>query len=92
MGGTRAVLLLAAILIPSLAGAQETSKVVVETDVSLMGVLRGLLGVATLLALGWLFSEKRKAIPWSLVFKGLILQMVLALLILKVPFASQVFD
>jgi CNT family concentrative nucleoside transporter len=63
----------------------------VETDVSLIGIFRGLLGVATLLGIGWLLSEKKNSISWSLVFKGLVLQLVLAILVLKVPFFSSAF-
>lgn len=60
-------------------------------DATLVGVLRGLLGIAFLLGIGWLISEKRKAISWSLIAKGLALQLILALLILKVPFVSEIF-
>lgn len=53
---------------------------------------RGLLGMASLLLLAFLFSENRRAINWSLVGKGLLMQIVLALLVLKVPFAEQFFE
>ncbi len=57
----------------------------IETSPSLVGVLRGLLGIGSLLCIGWLISENRKSISWSLIFKGLFLQIILAILILKVP-------
>lgn len=65
---------------------------VIETDVTLIGVMRGLLGVASLVGIGWLLSEKRKSIAWGLVIKGLLLQVILAILILKVPFVSEIFN
>lgn len=56
-----------------------------------MDILRGLLGVVFLVGVCWLLSDKRKKIPWPLVIKALILQVVLALFILKVPGTSDVF-
>jgi CNT family concentrative nucleoside transporter len=53
---------------------------------------RGLIGIAGLVGLGWLFSSDRKNIPWPLVGKAIVLQIVLALLILKVPFVASIFD
>lgn len=53
---------------------------------------RGLLGLISLLLIAFLFSENRKAINWSLVGKGLVLQIVLALLVLKVPYAEKFFE
>jgi len=76
----------------SLSAQTANPPVAVETDISFIGVLRGLLGIATLLVIGWLLSEKKKSISWSLVFKGLILQLFLAILILKVPFFSNAFN
>ncbi len=49
-------------------------------------ILRGLLGIVILIGITYLFSTDRKNIDWALVGKGLVLQLVLALLMLKVPF------
>ena len=46
-------------------------------------LLRGLLGIAALLAAGVLFSVNRRAIDWGLVAKGLGLQLVVGLLVLE---------
>ena len=43
------------------------------------------LGIAVILALAWAFSENRRAFPVRTVLAGLALQVVLALLLLKVP-------
>ena len=59
---------------------------------SLSSILRGLLGLFSLFLIGFLFSKNRKAIDWKLVGKGTLLQIILALLILKVPFVSGIFD
>lgn len=58
---------------------------------SMMGVVRGILGISFLVGIGWLLSEKRSAVSWSLVFKGLLLQLILAILILKVPVFNDLF-
>jgi CNT family concentrative nucleoside transporter len=46
---------------------------------------QGLLGVALLLGLAWALSEDRRNPPWRLVAAGLALQVVLALILLKLP-------
>lgn len=62
-----------------------------ETNI-FMSILRGLLGMTALILIGYLFSSDRKSINWPLVIKGVLLQLVLALLILKVPGVETVFD
>ncbi len=46
-------------------------------------LLRGLLGMTFLLSMAWLFSARRKSIDWTLVAKGVGLQVLFALLVLK---------
>jgi CNT family concentrative nucleoside transporter len=50
--------------------------------------MRGLLGVAALLAIAWALSEDRSRIPWRTVIAGLALQWALALLLLFFPPAN----
>lgn len=64
----------------------------IESHISFMSVLRGLLGIATLLAIAWLFSKDRKAISWKVVGIGLALQLILAGGILYVPFVQAIFE
>jgi len=54
-------------------------------------VIQGLAGVAGLLLLAWIFSEERKAIPRRAIVAGLGLQFVLALLLVKLPYAKEAF-
>lgn len=54
-------------------------------------LLRGVIGIAALLMIAYALSVERKAIKWSLVGSGLIMQLVLALLLLKVPFIRDLF-
>jgi len=48
-------------------------------------------GIAGLLALAWLAGENRRAIPWRAIAAGLVLQLVLAVLCLKVEFIKKAF-
>jgi len=53
--------------------------------------LHPVLGLLGLLALAWLASEKRRAVPWRAVGAGLALQLLLALVLLKLPFVRGAF-
>ena len=47
--------------------------------------LQSALGVVAILALSWLISENRRAVPWRPVLVGLAITVALAVLMLKVP-------
>ncbi|MCD8481932.1 MAG: hypothetical protein LR015_04180 [Verrucomicrobia bacterium] len=51
-------------------------------------ILRALLGLAFLIGLCWIFSTSRRSVDWRLVGGGLVLQVALAFLILKVDFIA----
>ena len=55
-------------------------------------LLRGLLGIISVLGVAFLFSTDRKHIDWKLVGSGLLLQLVIALAILYVPFIGAFFE
>lgn len=57
-----------------------------------MEKLHGLLGVALILGIAYLFSNDRKAINYRLVASGIGLQVVLALLILRVEPVKKIFQ
>ncbi len=79
------------ILIPAVAFPQAVNEPIKSTGLSFEGVARGILGIITLIVIGWAISDKRKSIPWPLIFKGLLLQLILAVLVLKVPACAEVF-
>ena len=54
-----------------------------------MWILRGLLGIAALVALAWALSENRRRVRWKVVGWGLGLQFAFALLLVKVPVFRQ---
>src|SRR5688572_1532822 len=51
-----------------------------------VNIAHALAGVAALVALSWLASEDRGAVPWRVVAAGIALQVLLAALLLLVPF------
>ena len=55
-------------------------------------IFRGILGIISLLLIAFLFSRNRKGIDWKLVAKGLGIQLIFAVLILKVPFVYSAFS
>ena len=59
---------------------------------SLESLFRGVLGIFSLLIIAFLFSRARKGIDWKLVVKGLGIQLLFAILILKVPFVYSIFS
>lgn len=66
-------------------------QLIVKRSLSFVSILKGILGMAFLLALTFLFSGNKKKVDWSLVLKGTALQVIIAILVLKVPFVETGF-
>ena len=65
----------------------------IENEQSLTNkIFRGILGLLSLIFLAFIFSKNKRNINWSLVTKGLLIQLFLALMILKVPIVQNVFE
>ena len=56
-----------------------------------MGRFTGVIGIIVILGLAYLWSNNRKAINYRTVITGLILQVILAIFILKVPIGQDIF-
>ncbi|MCK5446995.1 MAG: NupC/NupG family nucleoside CNT transporter [Gemmatimonadetes bacterium] len=89
--------ILALVLTPTAAWAlQEGGSTLVQTaaidEPFLFRLGRGLLALTVILFVLWRFSPKRKSIDWSLVAKGLGLQIIFALLILKTTWGRGFFS
>ncbi len=61
-------------------------------EISLLAIARGILGLSILVFLSFLMSSKRRSINWPLIIKGLVIQFIFAIAILKVPFVRSAFD
>ncbi len=57
-----------------------------------MDLIRGLIGITGLILLSWLFSSSRKSVNWRLVFTGIILQFLFALLVFRVSLFQSAFQ
>lgn len=64
----------------------------IESESKFWNIIRGIIGILTLLLIAFIFSRDRKNIDWILVGKGLLLQFVFAIGILKVPFVASIFE
>ena len=73
--------------------SRNTPIVNVKNEQSLTNkIFRGILGLLSLIFLAFIFSKNKRNINWSLVTKGLLIQLFLALMILKVPIIQNVFE
>ncbi len=72
---------------------QNIEPIIIATSgISINSISRGILGIIALLIIAFLFSRNKKGIDWLLVAKGLGVQILFAILILKVPFISTGFE
>ncbi len=87
-------------LVGQVAPAQDTAPaavttqavpVPVATPTPLLTRFTGLIGIALIIATGYLLSSNRRAIQWKVVAWGLSLQVVFAIFVLRVPFGQEVF-
>lgn len=60
-------------------------------EVDRLEKLTGLLGIATIFGVAYLMSNNRKAINYRLVISGFVLQLLLAIFVLKIEFGQQMF-
>ncbi len=59
---------------------------------SLTTILRGLLGMLSLIAIAFIFSSNRRAIDWKVIGTGLVIQLLLAVGVLYVPWIQYFFE
>ena len=52
-------------------------------DISFLSIFRGLIGIAVIISIAFLFSEKKSKISWKVIGIGLLFQLILAFLILN---------
>jgi len=59
---------------------------------SIESLLRGALGMLVLLFIAYLFSNNRKQIAWKTVGLGLLIQVIIAIGVLKISFVKSIFE
>ena len=71
--------------------AQEQS-IVPSTGFTFEGFLRGILGISFLIFTTYLLSNNKKAINWKTAVTGLLLQLILAVGVLKISWVKMIFE
>jgi concentrative nucleoside transporter, CNT family len=66
-------------------------KTLLQTYIFIMARFTGVIGILIILGMAFLWSNNRKAINYRLVITGLLLQVGLAIFILKVPIGQDIF-
>lgn len=74
------------------ASSTTTFQIVKCEGLTAESLLRGVIGMVSLLLIAFIFSNNRRAINWRTVGIGLLLQIGIAIGILKVSFVQQIFD
>lgn len=54
-------------------------------------VVQSIFGILVLTGLAWVFSEDRRRVPWRTAIAGLVTQLAIAVLLIKLPLFKQVF-
>jgi len=71
---------------------KQNKLIPLKSGFDLNSILRGMLGISVLIGLAFLFSRNRKKIKWSIVWKGILIQIIFAIAILKIPFIQNIFE
>jgi len=76
----------------NLNGFEQNKEIILSQGFSLEGLIRGLIGMSVLILIAFLLSKNRKAINWKTVSYGLILQIILAIAVLKISWVKMIFE
>lgn len=82
----------AVIAAPETSKEEAVSTIVPSQGFTTNGILRGILGMLSLLLIAFIFSSNRKAINWKTVSVGLAAQILLAIGVLTVPVVQKTFE
>ncbi|MAR62441.1 MAG: Na+ dependent nucleoside transporter [Flavobacteriaceae bacterium] len=68
------------------------NELVSSTGFSFESFYRGIIGIITVLFIAYLFSNQKNKIAWKTIALALVSQLILGILILKVPFIQSLFE
>ena len=71
---------------------EQNKEIVLSQGFSLESLFRGLIGMSVLIFVAFLLSNNRKAINWKTASFGLILQIILAVAVLKISWVKLIFE
>jgi len=89
-----ALLLFVVILFSTSASSQniDTSEIIQSSGFTFSTFYRGIIGMGFLIFISFLLSNNRKAINWKAASFGLLIQLILAVGVLKIPFVQAIFE
>ena len=89
-----ALLLFVVILFSTTASSQNinTSEIIQSSGFTFSTFYRGIIGMGFLIFISFLLSNNRKAINWKAASFGLIIQLIVAIGVLKIPFVQAIFE
>ena len=68
------------------------NELIATQGISMTSISRGIIGMIALIAIAYIFSSDRKSISWKVVGIGLLMQLIIAVGVLYVPFVEAFFD
>ena len=71
---------------------EQNKEIILSQGFSLESLFRGLIGMSVLIFVAFLLSNNRKAINWKTASFGLILQIILAVAVLKISWVKLIFE
>tara|TARA_B100000780_G_scaffold121857_1_gene85442 strand:+ start:3653 stop:5035 length:1383 start_codon:yes stop_codon:yes gene_type:complete len=74
------------------AGFIASKEIILNQGFSSESLIRGLVGMSTLVLIAYFFSNDRKAINWRTTAIGLATQLILAIAVLKIEFVQSIFE
>ena len=76
----------------NLDGFEQNKEIILSQGFSLESLTRGLIGMLVLILIAFFFSNNRKAINWKTASVGLIIQIILAIAVLKINWIKMIFE
>lgn len=72
--------------------AKTAKEMIPSQGISTSSLIRGIIGMLTLIIIAFLFSSNRKAVNWKTVGLGLAAQLILAIGVLKITIVQKIFE
>ena len=88
------VLIIVAILFSTTAFSQniDGNEIIQSSGFTIQTLFRGIIGMAFLIFISFLLSNNRKAINWKATSFGLLIQLILAISVLKISWVQAIFE
>ncbi len=68
------------------------NELIASEGINFTSITRGIIGMLTLIAIAYFFSSDRKSVSWKVVGVGLLMQLIIAIGVLYVPFIETFFN